>query len=68
MTGDKSKFAKLELKDEGFVTYGDNNKGKILENGVISNGFSFHIKNVLLVLFIHMVLTREPLSIIKIQE
>jgi len=30
MTGDKTKFAKLELKEEGFVTYGDNNKGIIL--------------------------------------
>ena len=29
MTGDKSKFAKLELKKEGFVTYGGNNKGRI---------------------------------------
>jgi len=26
MTSDKTKFAKLELKEEGFVTYGDNNK------------------------------------------
>jgi len=49
MTGDKTKFAKLELKEEGFETYGDNNKGKILENGVIGNGSSFNIKNVLLV-------------------
>jgi len=32
MIGDKTKFAKLELKEEGFVTYGDNNKGKILGN------------------------------------
>jgi len=30
MTGDKTKFAKLELKEEGFVTFGDNNKGRIL--------------------------------------
>jgi len=30
MTGDKTKFAKLELKEEGFVTYGNNNKGRIL--------------------------------------
>ena len=29
--GDKTKFAKLELKEEGFVTYGDNNKGRSLE-------------------------------------
>jgi len=35
MTGDKTKFAKLELKEEGFVTYGDNNKGRILGNEVI---------------------------------
>jgi len=37
MIGDKSKFANLELKDEGFVTYGDNSKGRILGSGVISN-------------------------------
>jgi len=49
MIGDKSKFAKLELKDEGFVTYCDNNKGRILGSGVISNGASFNIHNVLLV-------------------
>jgi len=49
MTGDKTKFAKLELKEERFVTYGDNNKGKILGNGIIGNGSSFNIKNVLLV-------------------
>jgi len=49
MTGDKTKFAKLDLKDESFVTYGDNNKGEILGNETISNGSSFNIKNVLLV-------------------
>ena len=49
VTGDKTKFAKLELKEEGFVTYGDNNKGRILGNGVIGNGSSFNIKNVMLV-------------------
>ena len=49
MTGDKSKFAKMELKDEGFVTYGDNNKGRILGSGVISKEASFNIHNVLLV-------------------
>jgi len=49
MIGNKTKFAKLELKEKGFVTYGDNNKGRILENGVIGNGSSFNIKNVLLV-------------------
>jgi len=49
MTGDKSKFAKLELKEEGFLTYGDKNKGRILGSGVISNEASFNIHNVLLV-------------------
>jgi len=49
MIGDKTKFAKLELKDEGFVTYWDNNKRGIIRNGVISNGSSSNIKNVLLV-------------------
>jgi len=47
--GDKSKFTKLELNDEGFVTYGDNNKIMILGSGVISNGVLFNIHNVLLV-------------------
>jgi len=49
MTSDKSKFAKLELKDESFMTYDDNNKGKIFGSGVISNEASFNIHNVLLV-------------------
>jgi len=49
MTGYKSKFEKLELKDKGFVTYGDNNKGRIRGSGVISNEASFNIHNVLLV-------------------
>ena len=30
MTGDKSKFLSISFKQEGHVTYGDNNKGKIL--------------------------------------
>jgi len=49
MVGDKFKFAKLELKEEGFVTYSYNNKGRILGNGVISNEASSNIHNVLLV-------------------
>jgi len=48
MIGDKTKFVKLELKDKGFVTYGDN-KGRTLGNRIISNGSSFNIKNVFLV-------------------
>ena len=35
MTGDKTKFVNLLLKQEGHVTYGDNNKGKILGRGTI---------------------------------
>ena len=30
MTGDINKFSNLELKAKGYVTYGDNNKGRIL--------------------------------------
>nr|UBX54601.1 transposon Pol polyprotein [Lupinus angustifolius] len=30
MTSDKSKFSVLTLRDKGYVTYGDNNKGRIL--------------------------------------
>jgi len=49
MIGDQTKFAKLNLKNGGFVTYGDDNKRKILRTGIISNESSFNIKNVLLV-------------------
>lgn len=35
MTGDKSKFLTLILKSKGFVTYKDNNKGKILWIGKV---------------------------------
>jgi len=49
MTSDESKFSNLELNNEGLMTYGDNNKGKIFGNGIISNGSLFNIKNVLLV-------------------
>jgi len=30
MTGDLAQFISLKLKAEGHVTYGDNNKGRIL--------------------------------------
>nr|KYP59539.1 Retrovirus-related Pol polyprotein from transposon TNT 1-94 [Cajanus cajan]KYP59550.1 Retrovirus-related Pol polyprotein from transposon TNT 1-94 [Cajanus cajan] len=50
MTGDPSKFSSLKLKNEGFVTYGDNNKGKILGCGNVGNSSSStFIENVLLV-------------------
>ncbi|KAF1881796.1 hypothetical protein Lal_00014547 [Lupinus albus] len=37
MTGDKSKFPELSLKEIGYVTYGDNNEGKILRIRKIVN-------------------------------
>nr|KYP32383.1 Retrovirus-related Pol polyprotein from transposon TNT 1-94 [Cajanus cajan] len=37
MTGDPSKFSSLKLKNEGYVTYGDNNKGRILGHGNIED-------------------------------
>jgi hypothetical protein len=33
MTGDLNKFSNLALKAKGYVTYADNNKGKILGIG-----------------------------------
>ena len=33
MTGDVTQFINLKLKVEGHVTYGDNNRGKILGRG-----------------------------------
>nr|KYP37534.1 hypothetical protein KK1_041257 [Cajanus cajan] len=50
MTGDPSKFSSLKLKNEGFVTHGDNNKGRILGHGNIGNSSSLTlIENVLFV-------------------
>jgi len=37
MTGDKSKFVNITFKQEGHVTYGDNNKGMILGRGSIGD-------------------------------
>ena len=47
MTGDASKFVSITLKQEGHVTYGDNNKGKILGKGTIGNENNFLIHDVL---------------------
>jgi len=47
MTGDISKFVNIILKQEGHVTYGDNNKGKILGKGTIGNENNFLIHDVL---------------------
>ena len=49
MTGDKSKFFNIFLKQEGHVTYGDNNKGKILERWTIGDKNTFLINDVLFV-------------------
>ncbi|XP_068492269.1 uncharacterized protein [Phaseolus vulgaris] len=47
MTGDKTKFVNPLLKHEAYVTYGDNNKEKILERGTIGDKKSFLIHDVL---------------------
>ena len=49
MTRDKSKFMSLKTKEGGFVTYGDNNKARILGVGNIGNFLTFSIENVLYV-------------------
>ena len=49
MTRDSSHFSKLTSLDEGYVTFGDNNKGKIIGKGTIGNKFNFFIEDVLLV-------------------
>ncbi|MFS9669725.1 hypothetical protein, partial [Klebsiella pneumoniae] len=37
MTGDRSKFLALESKQGGSITFGDNNKGKIIGIGSIDS-------------------------------
>jgi len=49
MTGEKSKFVNLILKQEGHVTYGDNNKGKFLGTGTIGDKNNFLIHDVIYV-------------------
>jgi len=49
MTRDKSKFVKINFKQEGHVTYGDNNKGKILGRGTIKDKNNFLVHDVLYV-------------------
>nr|KYP31363.1 hypothetical protein KK1_048379 [Cajanus cajan]KYP31364.1 hypothetical protein KK1_048380 [Cajanus cajan] len=49
MTGDASKFIDFTPKRSGHVTYGDNNRGKILGIGKIGTNFSTSVENVLLV-------------------
>ena len=49
MTGDASKFTHISPKKSGHVTYGDNNKGRILGVGKIGTNSSSSIENVLIV-------------------
>ena len=49
MTGDKKKFKNFKRKEQGFVTYGDNNKRKILGTGVVGGRNTLEIKDVLFV-------------------
>ena len=49
MTKDPSHFSMLTSKEEGYVTFGDNNKGKIIGKGTIGNKSCFSIDDVLLV-------------------
>ena len=49
MTRDASKFVSITLKQERHVTYGNNNKGKILGTGTIGNQNNFLIHDVLYV-------------------
>ena len=49
MTEDTQKFNNLKMRQEGFVTYGDNNKGRILGKGDVGSHDSIIIKDVLLV-------------------
>jgi len=47
MTRDKSNILSLKVKEGGFVTYGDNNKGRILGEGNIGNSLTTSTERVL---------------------
>ncbi|RVW69441.1 hypothetical protein CK203_062793 [Vitis vinifera] len=49
MTGDESKFAFLTKRKRGYITFGDNAKGRIIGQGNIDNDTSSLIESVLLV-------------------
>jgi hypothetical protein len=49
MTGDESLFIEFTPKRKGFVTYGDNNKGAILGEGIVGNPSTTTISDVILV-------------------
>jgi len=45
MISDKSKLIELVLRKAGYVTYGDNNKGRIMGEGNIGKGLCITISN-----------------------
>jgi len=49
MTGDASQLINMKMKPTGYVTYGDNNRGKILGVGDIGGDERVIMKDVLLV-------------------
>jgi len=49
MTGDTSMFIYFKRKERGYVSYGDNNQGKILGKIVVGNHSTTTIKDVMLV-------------------
>ena len=49
ITGDASQLINLKCKPDGFVTYGDNKRGRILSVGDIGGADDVIIKDVLLV-------------------
>jgi len=49
MLGNKKKFVNLKRKEQGFVTYEDSNKGKILEIGDIGGVDTLEIEDMLLI-------------------
>ena len=50
MNGDESNFAFLTRRKGGFVTFGDNGKGRIIGHGSIGNNSSSLIENVFLLM------------------
>lgn len=49
MKGDPTKFISISHRTTGHVTYGDNNKGKIIGIGKIQTTFAYEIESVLFV-------------------
>ena len=46
MSGDKSLFVEITLKNQGYVTFGDNNRGKIIGSGKVGKEHLPTIDNV----------------------